>query len=175
MRTLNLNKNKQKGIGLLELMIAIGVSILIAIVVFATYNALDNNNKNKDEISNLSNLTTTIRNVFNTQSVYTGLANPVILKSATFPDRMRIPGNSSLIKHSWESDGVTVASHTENYTDDSFRITYKDVPEGNCYDIISATYRHYVRVIVGSVTVNGVADASRACSGATNDIIFQAR
>ncbi|MGD1524395.1 type 4 pilus major pilin [Vibrio owensii] len=169
------NFKKQAGATLMELTMVVGIIAIISIAGISYYNMVNNGNKIKDEVNNLNSLSAAVRNMFNTQGNYTGLTNQVILKSSTFPDRMRIAGNGNHIKHSWLNDGVDVAPKSASSTDDRFTVTYKDVPQDACSDLVSNTYRHFISVKVGSTQVTGAATAATACSSATNDIVYETR
>ncbi len=184
MKIRSLSKNRQiksrRGATLLELTMVVGIIAIISIAAIAYYNSVNNGNKIKDEVNNLNSLSATIRNMFNTQGSYSGLSNAVVLKSSTFPDRMRVPNNATQIKHSWLSNGVTVASANVSGTaDDGFTITYKGVPGDACTDIISNTYRHFVKVKQGSVELtpqSTLAQITSTCGNATNnEIVFTTR
>ncbi|MDG3024885.1 MULTISPECIES: type 4 pilus major pilin [Vibrio] len=182
MKIRSLSKNRQiksrRGATLLELTMVVGIIAIISIAAIAYYNSVNNGNKIKDEVNNLNSLSAAIRNMFNTQGSYEGLSNAVVLKSSTFPDRMRVPNNNTQIKHSWLSNGVTVASATVSGTaHDGFTITYKDVPNDACTDIVSNTYRHFVKVEAGNGAISNLGDVAGSCNSGSdkNTIIFTTR
>ncbi len=184
MKMRSLSKNRQiksrRGATLLELTMVVGIIAIISIAAIAYYNSVNNGNKIKDEVNNLNSLSAAIRNMFNTQGSYEGLNNRVVLKSSTFPDRMRVPvpNNNTQIKHSWLSNGVIVESATVSGTaHDGFTITYKDVPNDACTDIVSNTYRHFVKVEAGNGAISNLGDVAGSCKSGSdkNTIIFTTR
>lgn len=174
----NRNIKARKGATLLELTMVVGIIAIISIAAIAYYNSVNNGNKIKDEVNNVNSLTAAVRNMFNTQGSYEGLSNAVILKSSTFPDRMRVPGDANKIKHSWLSDGVTVAAANVSGTaNDGFTVTYKDVPNAACTDIVANTYRHFVSVTAGASKVENLGDLAASCQSGSdkNTIVFTTR
>jgi len=169
------NFKKQAGATLMEMTMVVGVIAIISIAGIAYYNSVNNGNQIKDEVNNVNSLSASIRNMFNTQGNFTGLSNEVILKSSTFPDRMRVANDTTSIKHSWANAGVIVAPITYDSPDDRFTITYQEIPERSCTDLVSNTYRHFISVTVGNTIVDGSASAATACSGDVNEIIFETR
>lgn len=177
--------HRQKGATLLEIVMVIGIIAVIAISAMAYFNQANNSQRAVEEVKNIATLAGSIRNMFNTQGNFEGLENEVILKSNAFPDRMRVPGSDELIKHGWADDGVEVNSEsnvvsTTNH--DAFSITYKDIPESACSDLVANTVRYYMIVEVdGSEIKNAltgkeptVKDVTDQCSG-TVDIKFVTR
>lgn len=168
------NYRNQAGFGLIELMLSIGIIAILAIGVVSYFNNVDHSNKVKDEVNNLNALSGAVRNMFNSQGSYTGLTNEVILKSGGFPDRMRVPNNTTDIKHGWLTQGVTVAPATVDSTDDSFTITYAGVPERACSDIIANGFRFFEQVTVNGTQIVDVATAATSCTD-TNSLEFRNR
>lgn len=177
--------NKQKGATLLEIVMVIGIIAVIAISAMAYFNQANNSQRAVEEVKNIATLAGSIRNMFNTQGNFDGLENEVILKSNAFPDRMRVPGSDDLIKHGWADDGVIVVSEsnvvsTTNH--DAFSITYKNVPESGCSDLVANTVRYYMIVLVNNSEIKNaltgkeptVRDVTDKCSG-TVDIKFITR
>jgi type II secretory pathway pseudopilin PulG len=177
--------NKQKGATLLEIVMVIGIIAVIAISAMAYFNQANNSQRAVEEVKNIATLAGSIRNMFNTQGNFEGLENEVILKSNAFPDRMRVPGSDQLIKHGWADDGVEVESENNIVSatnNDAFSITYKDVPEAACSDLVAHTVRYYMIVEVDGTPLKDslsgltptVADVTDACDG-TVEIKFITR
>jgi type II secretory pathway pseudopilin PulG len=179
MKNLHRGLRKQVGATLLELTMVVGIIAIISISAISYYNTTSHSNKINDEVKNVNTLTAAVRNMFDTQGSYTGLTNAVILKSGAFPDRMRVPNSTTLIKNAWVSNGVDLGTVAYQATADAaFTVTYKLVPERACTDLVTKTFRHYTDVV--PVTVNGTSIsnsgvAATACNSATNTIVFTAR
>lgn len=169
------NYRGQAGFGLIELMLSIAIIGVLAIGVVSYFNNVSHANKVKDEVNNLNSLSGAVKNMFNSQGSYTGLTNDVILKSGSFPDRMRVPGSTSQIKHAWLDAGVTVAPDDFlGTTDDSFTITYTGVPERACTDIVSNAFRFFDEADVNGTVITDVGLAAVNCVD-TNVLIFTTR
>lgn len=168
------NQKRQAGFGLIELMLSIGIIAILAIGVVSYFNNVDHSNKVKDEVNNLNAMSGAIRNMFNSQGSYQGLSNTVVLKSGGFPDRMRVPSSTTLIKHGWLTSGVTVAPATVASTDDSFTITYASIPEKACSDIVSNAFRFFEKTTINGTDITNVGLATSTCA-ATNTLVFRTR
>lgn len=165
------------GATLLELVMFIGLAALILIGGVAWYMTASEGQRVSDEVSNLNAITAIVRNTYTTQNNFNGLNNSVITRSSQFPDKMRIAGTPGTIKSSWDQNGVDLAPATVVSADDSFTITYNDVPEGACIDFTTRTFRFFEQTTVNGTVVNSVADVSAQCNttGTGNAIVFRTR
>lgn len=173
----------QAGATLLEMVMVVGIIAIISVGAVSYYNTVSNSNKVKDEVNNLNSLSAAIKGMFNTQGNYSGLENKIVLRSGSFPDRMRVSEtNFSDIKHSWKNNGVEVDPQTIfGSTDDGFSIVYSDVPTGACYDIVQQAARHYYIKKGGGVwkesdgqtgRVQTIGDVEGICgAGSTTDTV----
>lgn len=185
MKIKNINGyKKQAGATLLELTMVVGIIAVISIAAISYYNTVNNANKVKDEVNNINSLSASIRNMFNSQGSYEGLENKIILKSSSFPDRMRVNQTDFVnIKNSWLNAGVTVAStNIMGTAHDGFTITYTGVPQKSCFDLLSQTIRHYYVNVGGGAwaekgnRVDTMAEVDAYCSKAEdNTMVFTTR
>jgi prepilin-type N-terminal cleavage/methylation domain-containing protein len=166
---------RQAGFSLIEIVLVLTIIGAATIITISAFNTSDDTNKVHEQITNVNSLSGAVRNMFNTQGNYTSLDNATILKVVSFPEQMKVPGSTSLIKNSWVNDGFDVAPKTITSTDDAFTITMKSVPAKACASISAETFRHFITVTVGSNTITKVAEAAAACTSATNTIVFTTR
>lgn len=166
---------RQAGFSLIELVLVLTIIGAATIITISAFNTSDDSQQVQEQVNNMNALSGAVRHMFNTQGSYTGLTNTVILRSIAFPEQMRVPNSTTLIKHSWANDGVDVAPINELGTaDDAFSITMKAVPDTSCASIAATTFRHFMRVTVGSTDITNVPQATAACIG-NPDIVFVAR
>lgn len=166
---------RQAGFSLIELVLVLTIIGAATIITISAFNTTDDSQKVQEQVNNMNALSGAIRHMFNTQGSYEGLTNTVILRSVAFPEQMRVPNSTTLIKHGWANDGIDVIDINELGTaSDSFMITLKAVPETSCASIATATFRHFMRVTVGSTDITNVPEATTACIGG-QDMIFIAR
>lgn len=176
LRKMRSNGKKNSGFSLIEIVLVLVILGGLTILTMQAFNDSDDTAQAQQEITNLQSLSGAVRHMFNTQGNYDGITNTVMLTSVSFPEQMRVPGSTTLIKHSWLNNGVTLASANELGTPhDSFNITYLQVPTGACTAIASSTYRHFDRVDVNGTAITGVANATTSCAAATNTMVFTAR
>lgn len=158
-----LTKGK-KGFSLMEIVLVLTIIGAATMVVISAFNNSGSSQDAQAETQNVSSLSASIKHMFKTQGNYKGLSNTVILTDVSFPEQMREP-TGNLIKSAWYSDGYDVQSENVDGTaDDGYSIVMKGVPQGACTAIVSATYRHFVEVLAGSTTIDGVASAASACT-----------
>jgi prepilin-type N-terminal cleavage/methylation domain-containing protein len=166
---------RQAGFSLIELVLVLTIIGAATIITISAFNTTDDSQQVQEEVNNVNALSGAIRHMFNTQGDYNGLTNTVLLRSVAFPEQMRVPSSTTLIKHSWLNDGIDVAAINELGTaDDSFTITLKAVPDTACASIASTTFRHFIRLTVGSTDITNVPSATTACTGSP-DMVFVAR
>lgn len=175
---------KQAGTTLLEMVMVVGIIAVISIAAISYYNTVNNANKVKDEVSNVNSLSSAVRAMFNSQGSYEGLNNKIILKSSTFPDRMRVNETDfANIKNSWLNNGVVVGSTNMRGTaHDGFTITYSGVPQKSCFDLLTQTARHYYVKVGGGAWSEGdnridtMAEIDSYCATTDNNtIVFTTR
>lgn len=169
------NALKQKGFSLIELVFVIAIVGALMFVAVKSYQSANDTNKVNAEISGLSSIVGAVRGSFNTQGSYTGLTNAVILKSVAFPEQLKVPSSTTLIKNGWTNDGYTITPATVISTDDNFLITINAVPESACTTLVSAIFRSYSRVTVNGTLVSNAGLAATSCSGTTNAIVIRDR
>lgn len=171
-----LKKKREEGATLLELVMFIGIAALILIGGVIWYQQASDAQRIAEEVSNLNALASLVRNTYTTQNDFDGLSNAVILKSSQFPEKMRTGSNSTDIQSAWERQGVIVESTKQVFDNDSFKITYKGIPERPCLDFVVRTYRFF-NVTIGSSSdkIEKVSDINEKCTGESNDVSFVAR
>lgn len=156
-------KMSQMGATLLEVLMVVGIITVITVSALSFFNSTNEASKIQEATKNLGTLTAGVRNMFNSQGNYNGLTNDVILTGNSVPPSMRNGNSTTDLKHGWNSAGITVAPATQVSADDSFTITYVDVPQEACVEIVSSTYRQYDSVEVEGTAITGVADIATSC------------
>lgn len=171
----NVSSSRQRGFSLIELVFVIAIIGALMFVAVKTYQSANDTNKVNAEITGLSSIVGAVRGAFNTQGSYTGLTNAVILKSVSFPEQMKVPSSTTLIKNGWTNDGYTITPATVISTDDAFLITMSAIPESACTTLVSSIFRSYSRVTVNGTVVNNAGLAATSCSGTSNTIAVRDR
>lgn len=170
-------KRKDKGATILEIIIFMGLAAFIVLMVMQGSTQATDNQKVGAEVQNLNTLKTSIRQMFSTQRVYTGLNNTVLLASSNFPEQMRVATAPGAIASGWQNEGVVVAeANVTGSAGSGFSITYTGIPREACVDILDRTYRHFMEVSVGTDDVTGgIAAIRTACKDADdgNTLIFK--
>lgn len=170
--------SRQAGFSLIELMI---VFTLIAIATIIGINLYTSNKAQTEidrEVRNLNALVPLIQQTFMTaQGNYAGLSNTVMLNSKSFPQGMRVNGSNTLIRHSWNNDGVDLDPvNFLGTADDSFTVTYKQVPAQACQDMMTRLYTLFDQTEINGSVVNNVGDVSLRCGNSgTSTIVLTAR
>ena len=167
-------KTHQKGATLLELTMAIGIIAVIAIAAISFFNNASDSQKSLEATRNVAALTAGIRNQFQSQGDYLNIDNATVKLGNAFPRSMD-GGPADEIKHPWSAAGITVASNTIVFAEDSFTITMDEVPQGACVDIGSKLLSDYEEVDIGGL-ITEVSEVAAGCADPdANILIFTAR
>lgn len=163
-------KQNQNGFTMIELMIVLALAAIATVIGISLYNSNSAQTEIEREVRNLNSLVPLVKQTFMTaQGNYEGLSNTVMLNSKSFPEGMRVGSSTTLIRHSWNNDGVDLAPvNFLGTADDSFTITYKSVPAQACQDLMTRVYKFFEEVAIGGTVVNNVGDISLACGTSGN-------
>ena len=159
-------RRTNRGFALLELMLAFAILAGFTLVVMRAHSSAKSGGDITTATNNLNTLVSVVRSSFSTQGNYTGLTNAAVTEASTFPEGMKNPSDSDLIRTAWNSDGVDVAPATINSTDDGFTITYKagGMDKGTCIDFVNANYKSYISTTVDGTAITGAADVAPNCA-----------
>lgn len=172
MRTIKINRN-QNGFTMIELMIVLALAAIATVIGISLYNSNSAQTEIEREVRNLNSLVPLVKQTFMTaQGNYEGLSNTVMLNSKSFPESMRVGSSNTLIRHSWNNDGVDLAPVNFLGTAfDSFTITYKSVPAAACQDLMSRVYKFFEEVDINGTVVTNVGNISTSCGTSGNSTI----
>lgn len=164
MKTMKMKRN-QSGFTMIELMIVLALAAIATVIGISLYNSNSAQTEIEREVRNLNSLVPLVKQTFMTaQGNYEGLSNTVMLNSKSFPQGMRVGASNTLIRHSWNNDGVDLAP--VNYLGtafDSFTITYKAVPAQACQDLMTRVYKFFEEVNINGTVVTNVGNISTSC------------
>lgn len=166
-------KRHQSGFTMIELMIVLALAAIATVIGISLYNSNSAQTEIEREVRNLNSLVPLVKQTFMTaQGNYEGLSNTVMLNSKSFPQSMRVNGSNTLIRHSWNNDGVDLSPvNFLGTANDSFEITYKSVPAQACQDLMSRVYKFFEEVAIGGTVVTNVGQISTACGNSGNTTI----
>lgn len=171
---MKLNYKKQAGFGALEVMIALMVGALVIIGAVAWYQTLTTSQNNSNELSNLSSITTNVRQLRTISGYGASGSNlvPVLINAGGIPDNMTIVSG---VVYSSFGGSVTVTS-----TGLGFTITYAGLPAENCIFLATkgASSNTTQTNINGGGMITGEVSAMAAntgCSTASNSVAWTAR
>lgn len=170
---MKLNFQRQAGATLIEIIMVVALIAIITIGALVYYNTAQDGSRVQESVGNITALSAVIRNQFSTQGDYNGISETVVMKFGGVPESMLVRTGTTPknLKHPWNNGtgAVTVSPATTTATDDSFEITLVKIPAKLCNDLVSKTYRHFLKTEVGSTAVSSVATIAGAC-GTSGDV-----
>ena len=177
---MKLNFQRQAGATLIEIIMVVALIAIITIGALVYYNTAQDGSRVQEAVGNVTALSAVIRNQFSTQGDYAGITQDVVMRFGGVPESMLVKNGAvpRNLKHPWNNavGAVTVSTATTTATDDSFEVTLTAIPAKLCNDLVSKTYRHFLKTEVGSTAVNSVATISAACGTSGNvNVSFTAR
>lgn len=168
---MKLNFRRQAGATLIEIMMVVALMAVITIGALTYFNSANESSKVQEATASLTALTSVIRNQFATQGSYEGLTADVAAKFGNVPESMLVrTGSTARFRNPWNqgAGAVTIVPAETNSTDDSFTVTFTKIPASTCTDLMTRTYRHFDKALVGTTEVDTVAKITTAC-GADGD------
>lgn len=169
---MKLNFKRQAGATLIEIIMVVALIAIITIGALVYYNSAQDGSRVSEAVAGVTALSAVVRNQFSTQGNYNGVSETVVMRFGGVPESLivRNGANAVNLKHPWNNaaGSVTVAAAQTTAPEDSFRITFNQVPAAICNDLLSKTYRHFLRTEVGTAVVASVAAITNACGAAGN-------
>ena len=168
----------QRGFAILELTIAIIlVSLLSAAAIFG-YQANQRRTDMRDNSQAITETAAELQKKFGMNNQYGAVTTAIAVQSRAIPQQLRVTGTNT----AQNSYGglVTAAPSTLTSANDSVALTWPNVPQSQCVDLVQATHQTARRVQVAGVVVKAtdtaqpvVATLATQCESADRvDIIY---
>ncbi|WOF81398.1 type 4 pilus major pilin (plasmid) [Pseudomonas sp. FeN3W] len=183
---MKLNFQRQAGATLIEIIMVVALIAIITVGALVYFNSAQDASNVSEAVSGLTAMSAVVRNQYSTQGDYSGISQDVVMRFGNVPENMLVrtggasSGAPTHLKHPWNNanGAVAIGVDTINIANDAFKITLTKVPAKLCTDLVTKTYRHFQKVVVGSTTVTNVSTATTACgigNTTTADISFTQR
>jgi prepilin-type N-terminal cleavage/methylation domain-containing protein len=142
---------KQRGMSMLELSV---VLVVVALIGAAVYAGLQSNSR-RVELQDNQNLVTEIsaelQKKFGKTNTYGAVTTALAVQSRAIPDQLRIPGTTTA-QNSY-GGAITVTPVTLTQVNDAALVTWNNVPQAQCMDLVIGTERGARRVQVAGAVV----------------------
>ena len=145
-----------------ETLIALGIGSTILAVVFAGIPALTDARNHSTSMSGLTQIVTSIRSTFGVRNNFDGLDTDLARQLAGFPPNF-VAGDD-IIRHPWGGT-VTITGDT----DGTFDITFNDMPESSCSQLVTSTVE-----LAQTIDIGGTVLGTAGVDGDGNPIAAQA-
>lgn len=163
---------RQHGASLLEAISYLGIAAIVVIGAVALLSSAFSSASTNSVDEQVSAIQSGVKKLYMGQAAsYTGLTNSVLASAGVFPSSLSAASGTGVITNTWNGTiDVAVASSANEFT-----ITYTEVPQSVCVNSVTAG-GSWVSVAVNGTSYTTMpvspADASTACSGTTNTIIW---
>lgn len=164
---MQLHFQRQAGATLVEIIMVVALISIITVGALNYFNSASESSRVQEGVSNLTSISSVIRNQFATQGDYNGLTEEMLSRSSNLPSTLKSTTPNHL-RHPWGSgaDDVDISPSTGN---GSFEITYEGIPSGACVDLVSKTFKNFESIDVGGTVVTPsstapAADINTGCS-----------
>ena len=170
----------RKGFGLIEVIIAIAISAAAAYYFLVMVPKAKESNQASKEVTYIGGLQSGIRSVFNGTPTYANLTSTVLINANVVPSSMISGAN---IINSWGATVTVGPASLGGVTNNAFSITYPNVTQGACVQIVTSIGQSSDVVTINGTSVKAYganaldpAATATACAagGASNTLIFQA-
>jgi type II secretory pathway pseudopilin PulG len=164
---MQLHFQRQAGATLVEIIMVVALISIITVGALNYFNSASESSRVQEGVSNLTSISSVIRNQFATQGDYDGLTEEMLSRSSNLPSTLKST-TANHLRHPWGSQAtaVTIAPSTGN---GSFVLTYVGIPSGACVDLVSKTFKNFETIDIGTTAITPdmsgpAASISTACS-----------
>lgn len=167
----------QRGFGLVEMSL---VLIIVAIALAVGYQAYQSNTRSVELQSNTGAVTQTaaeLQKKFGKTNKYGDATTAVAVRSRAIPQELRV-GTGDTAQNSYGGN-ITVAPANCSGTNDCVDLTWSNVPEAQCIDLVISTEQVARSVVVGGAAVKpldgglDVASLSNQCNSGAVSVVYR--
>jgi prepilin-type N-terminal cleavage/methylation domain-containing protein len=171
-------KQTQHGFALLELTVAIILVSLLAAASIFGYQANQRRTEVRDNTTLVIETAAELQKKFGINGQYGAITTAIAVQSRAIPANLRIAGTTTA-QNSY-GGMITAAPVTLTTTDDSVALTWANVPQSQCIDLVQTAHQTARRVRVAGTAVKAidtalpvVATLATQCESADRvDVIF---
>ncbi len=169
-------KDSEKGaITVAETLIALGIGATVIGVVFAGIPAMINARNASTGLTGLMQIATVVRNTYGIRNNFTGLDTELAVRLAGFPPHFV---DEDAAQHPW-GGAITIGP---NANTQRFDITFEDMPEDGCNQIVASTQDAVETITIGGSSIGEDQDGdpntvdpatiTDLCDGGDTDIVW---
>ena len=144
-------RTKQRGIAMIELTFAL---IGLAILAGGVYYAFQQNTRKteiKEAVSTVTSIAGELRSKFGSTNLYGTVTTAIAVQSRSIPERFRNVGTNTA-SNMW-GGLITVTPVTLTAANDAVSLSFANVPQDECVDIVVGTQNTGRRISVGGTVV----------------------
>ncbi|RME37318.1 MAG: hypothetical protein D6788_09725, partial [Planctomycetota bacterium] len=166
-------RKKMRAVTLLEFLLYLGAAAFVIISALLIYNNVMDSSKTSQAKTQIQTLMSGVRSLYAATGNYSSVSNSVVISAGIPPENMIT--SSTTLTSPW-GGAVTVSGAASTFT-----VSYANVPQDACVDLLSSgvlNNSNVISVTVGSTTLTNSSDpaaAVTACSAAANNMVFTAR
>lgn len=163
--------SKQHGASLLEGIAYLGVAAIVILGAISLLGGALNGAQANRAVEEVTALRTAIQKLYSGQTYPVQNITAAVISAGAIPGTLRVDIPNSTVTNSWNG-GVILNGATAS----TFTITYNDVPQNVCVNMVSGATGWNSIGVNGDEAVNAfpvsVANATAVCDEAINDLIF---
>lgn len=139
---------KKKAFTLIEILLGLSIIAVITVGVFVLYNKVHNKSMAMEEIATIRQMSNDVKFIFNTGDDYEVLDTDYALENNIFPQRMlsKTEGPLNVFKGNVEIESAKITPSKKRNS--GFRITYKNVPNEQCVQMVNALKDDFYAIYV---------------------------
>lgn len=164
-------KSSQRGMSIISALLGLVIGAGVLAVSFNQFQDAQRKARIESATSEVTTMIAEAQKMYGTANQYGAVTTAVAVSGGVVPPRMRITGTTNAQNR--YNGAVTFAPATITSTNDSLTLTYNNVTNVDCQDLILSTERLTRRVAVGTTVVKAndaalnVATMATACDAAT--------
>lgn len=172
-----INKRRQRGITLVEVTIVMILAALLAAAAVFGYQKNQRRTEIRDNTSLIIEVSTELQRKFGMNNQYGAVTTAIAVQSRTIPQELRATATTANNSY---GGAITIAPVNLTGTDDGVALTWANVPQSQCVDLVLGAHNVARRVRVAGTTVKTLdaaqvtaADLATQCVTADRvDVIF---
>lgn len=142
---------RQRGMTLIEITIVMIIAALVATAAVFGFQNLQRRNEIQDNVSQIVEIAADLQRKFGVNNQYGAVTTAVGVRSRTIPSQLRVPGTDTAANS--YGGAITLTAATITATNDVVQLSWGNVPQSQCVDLVIATSNVARRISVAGTVV----------------------
>jgi prepilin-type N-terminal cleavage/methylation domain-containing protein len=162
----NLTRRRQRGLTMVELSVVLVIAALLIAAVFTALNANQRRVELRDNQALITQIASELQGKFGRTGQYANTTLALAVQSRAIPEELRVAGTNTA--QNGYGGLIALAAQTCTVANDCLDLTWPQVPQAQCMDLVIGTQNVARRISVNGVVVKALDGALNLGTLATN-------